>query len=232
MTYDTHVPDKLKSIQQWFGNIIGRPIDDKSRMNPVSPSGQPMEIEAANYIAPSPTLRPAQRIELYNQQYWWRLLNTMQEGFPLVTRLFGFYEFNHVIAVPYLVKYPPRHWSLSFLGDRLSRWATEEYTADDKSLIINAIELDWAFNFSFIAPELPSLSQNELKDSSSTLLQTPLYTQPHLHLFALDCDLFPFRGEFLKQTPDYWVENDFPQLVWHEQLKHYALFRTHTQDIV
>lgn len=228
--YDAKIPTQLKKTQQWFGQIIGRPIDDDSRMNPLSPTGQPMEVEAADYIAPSPTLRPAQRIQLYNQQYWWRLLNTMQEAFPLVTRLFGFYDFNRVIAVPYLVKYPPRHWSLSLIGDRLALWAEENYTADDKTLLINAIKLDWAFNYCFIAPELPPISSEQLPNDSSTLLKKKIYTQTHLHLFSFDADMFKFRVEFLKQPPDYWVEHDFPELK-HDKMLFYVLFRTTTNDI-
>lgn len=228
--YDTKIPTQLKKTQQWFGQIIGRPIDDDSRMNPLSPSGQPMEVEAADYIASSPTLRPAQRIQLYNQQYWWRLLNTMQEAFPLVTRLFGFYDFNRTIAVPYLVKYPPRHWSLSLIGDRLALWAEENYSADDKPLLLNAIKLDWAFNYSFIAPELAAISSEQPPNDPSSLLKKKIYTQSHLHLFSFDADMFQFRLEFLKHPPDYWVDHDFPELK-HDKLLFYALFRTTSNDI-
>lgn len=231
MMYDTKVPIQLKKTQQWFGHIIGRPIDDDSRMNPLSPSGQPMEIEAADFIAPSPTLRPAQRIQLYNQQYWWRLLNTMQEAFPLVTRLFGFYDFNRTIAVPYLVKYPPRHWSLSLIGDRLSQWAEDNYTAEDKTLVLDAIKLDWSFNYCFIAPELPSLSTEQSSTiDPNNLLKKKVYTQPHLHLFSFDADMFQFRAEFLKHPPDYWMDHDFPELK-HGKVNFYCLFRTLNNDI-
>jgi hypothetical protein len=231
MTYDAKLPSQLKKTQQWFGQIISRPIDADSRMNPLSPSGQPMEVEAADYITPSPTLRPAQRIQLYNQQYWWRLLNIMQEGFPLVTRLFGFYDFNRTIAVPYLTKYPPRHWSLSLLGDRLSLWAKENYSANDKPLVINAIELDWAFNYSFIAPELPPFSSEPTSaNDHSSLLKKKLYTQPHVHLFTFDSDMFEFRNEFLKHPPEYWIEHDFPELK-HDKPLFYVLLRTPNNDI-
>lgn len=154
MTYDTKVPIKLKKIQHWFGSIIGRPIDEDSRMNPLSPSGNPMELEAYDFIKPSPTLRPAQRIQIYNQQYWWRLINHMHESFPLVIRLFGYHDFNRTIAIPYLVSYPPTHWSLNQLGDKLPQWVEEEYQADDKQLVYDAVRVDWAFSHSFVAAEL------------------------------------------------------------------------------
>ena len=228
MTYDTQVPETLKKTQQWFGSIIGRPIDENSYMNPISPSGQPMEHEAKDYIAPSPTMQPAQRIQLYNQQYWWRLLSTLQESFPLVTRLFGFRDFNQVLAIPYLVKYPPNHWSLAFLGERFMRWVDEEYNEGDKALIQDAVHLDWAFGDSFIVaqkePILPTTLPKE--GDPSSLLERTLYLQDHVHLFDWKYDLLAFRAAFLEQTPDYWLENDFPPLKKETDKRYYfVLFR-------
>lgn len=214
MTYDEKVPLQLKREQQWFGAIIGRPIDEDSRMNPVSPTGQLMEEEAALHIAPSPTLRPAQRIQIYNQQYWWRLLNTLHESFPLVTRLFGYFDFNRTIGIPYLTKYPPRHWSLALLGDRLSQWCLEDYHAPDKKLVVQAIELDWAFSHSFIVGAVVPLNSEQMaaQDGSEAVFDKVLYLQPYVHLFEYSYDLFKYRLDFLLQDPDYWLNHEFPIL--------------------
>lgn len=227
-----NVPPALKKEQQWFGSIIGRPIDEDSRMNPISPSGQPMEEEAALHIAPSPTLRPAQRIQIYNQQYWWRLLNTLHESFPLVTRLFGYFDFNRTVGIPYLTKYPPRHWSLSFLGDRLLQWCLEEYQAPDKDLIHHAIELDWAFAYSFIAPINPPLKaeQQALQSGAEAILSNLLYLQPSVFLFELEHDLFKYRTDFLEHEPDHWMHHEFPVL---DSIApyYYILFRSQDSNI-
>ncbi|MCE5319184.1 MAG: DNA-binding domain-containing protein, partial [Parachlamydia sp.] len=151
MTYDSKVPTPLKETQQWFGSIIARPVDGNSCMDPISPSGQPIQVEASQYIRPSPTLQPAQRIQIYNQQYWWRLLNALQESFPLVTRLFGCHDFNISIGMPYLQKYPPCHWTLNVLGDNLPAWVEEYYSDDDRKLIRDAALIDCAFCHSFTA---------------------------------------------------------------------------------
>lgn len=226
MTYDERVPLLLKREQQWFGLIIGRPIDADSRMDPISPTGCLMEEEAAEHIVPSPTLRPAQRIQIYNQQYWWRLLNTLHESFPLLTRLFGYFEFNQVIGIPYLTKYPPRHWSLGLLGDRLPQWCREDYDAPDKGLVSHAAELDWAFSSSFTSNAGVPLTQSEVAtpDDAAVLLDKTLYTQPYIHLFAWDYDLFKYREDFLKQDCGYWINNDFPVLE-HSRAYYFILYR-------
>lgn len=208
------IPKDLQLTQDWFASIITRPISPDSEMEMTSPSGRPMEVEAAKYIAPSPTMQPHRRIELYNQQYWWRLLTVMHETFPLVTRLFGYYEFNQEIAIPYLQKYPPKDWSLVHLGKDLPIWIQEEYTAKDKKLVHDAANLDWAFNEAFIIGELPPLNLANLpnSDNPDSLLTTPLYLQPHINLFTWNCDLFVFRNAFLDKDPDFWLDNDFPKL--------------------
>lgn len=211
---DIPIPVDLLAAQNWFASIITRPISDDSCMDLVSPAGCPMEHEAAIYIAPSPTMQPHQRIELYNQQYWWRLITTMHETFPLVTRLFGYHGFNQEISVPYLMKYPPKHWSLITLGKDLTKWVDENYHANDKKLIYDAASLDWAFNDSFIAQQLKPLNLSNLPSSrdEENLLIITMRLQPHIYLFEWNYDLFSFRNAFLDHDPDYWIENDFPEL--------------------
>ena len=228
MNFDTKVPNYLKREQLWFGQIIGRPIDEDSQMNPISPSGELMEIEAAEHIVPSPTLRPAERIQIYNQQYWWRLLNTLHDLYPLVTRLFGYRDFNRLIAIPYLIKYPPNHWSLTYVGDRLPQWIEEEYVGDDKKLVYEAALVDWAFTDSFVAASTSPLTNEDLTKLQDS--DEKLYTQPHLRLFAAEYDIFCYRSNFLKEDPEYWLNHDFPELNRSKE-QYFILYRNKENDI-
>lgn len=213
MTFDKLVPPPLKKTQQWFASIITRPIDEDNRMIRVSPTGIPMEQEAPLYITPNSALRSDERIQIYNQQYWWRLLTNMQEGFPFLSRLFGFYAFNQMICFPYLQKYPPNHWSLNALGDRLCQWIEEEYTDNDKTLIYNVARVDWAFGNAFVAAALEMAEQGKSNQK--------LCLQPYVHLFELPYDLFQLRKEFMKQEHEYWLNNEFPILIHHPEGKSY-----------
>ncbi len=230
--FDPHVPQKLKKTQIWFASIITRAIDESSHMNPISPSGVPMTEEAKHYVAPSPTLKPHQRIELYNQQYWWRLLSTLHEIFPLVTRLFGYAAFNQTIGFPYLEAYPPNHWSLNPLGSRLPQWIQESYQGDDQDLILHAAQIDSAFNDAFLTEQFPPLDMSQLPNPQdiSSILPLPLKLQPHIQLFKLPYDLFSFRFEMLKEGGDYWVDHEFPEI----DKKHdfyFVLYRNQNNDV-
>lgn len=219
------VPPVLKSTQEWFAGVITNPLENNERIQTFSPYGTLIAEESARYIIPSPTLKPHRRIEIYNQQYWWRLLNTLHQNFPILTRMFGYQAFNQKIGVPFLSVYPPDHWSLTVLGERLPAWISESYQDKDRSLLHNAAALDWAFTASYIAPESPPLDLSLLltKDPES-LLECTFYLQPSIRIFAWNYDLLTFRQTFLSKEVDYWLENSFPELAT-DKLYRFVLFR-------
>ena len=216
--FDESAPSKLKTTQQWFASIITRPIDVNSHMNPISPSGVDMEEEAFEFIIPSPRLRPAQRIQLYNQQYWWRLFTILQDSFPLLTRLFGYSDFNQLIATPYLTKFPPNSWSLAHLGDTLPLWVEKFYTENDRTLVLDVAHLDASLNEAFYTKHFNTLAKD------TDLNTKTLYLQPHIYLHQFRYHLFNFRNEMLKQEVDYWLDHDFPKLP-HDKEHFFIVFR-------
>lgn len=225
--YDEQAPYNLSSTQEWFASVITRELDENGDSQSLSPKGMYLEEEAAKYVVPSPTLKPDKRVQIYNQQYWWRLLKTLHDNFPLVTRLFGYQSFNQEIAIPYLLRYPPYHWSLSIVGERLPHWIKEEYKALDLPLIRNAADLDWAFHACFLNPQKPPLNVELLtkEQDSSKLLTCTFYLQPYVFLFKWDYDLLAFREAFVAHDVDYWIDHDFPPLL-KEQTYYFVLYRS------
>lgn len=230
MIYDEKVPLLLREEQEWFGSIIGRPIDVENRINPFSPSGRSMDIEAAEHIAPSPTLQSIERIQIYNQQYWWRLLNTLHESFPFTVRLFGYFNFNQMIGFPYLMKYRPVHWSLAFLGDRIVQWCVEEYIWNGKQMVKDALEIDWAFTASFVCKSLEPLTSEQLTEQGEAIFSKTLYIQPSIFLFEHGYNLFQYRLKLLEHDCDYWISNGLPIMDRSKRYFH-VLYRNKNNDI-
>jgi Putative DNA-binding domain len=220
------VPYTLQTTQEWFAQTITRRLDKKNHIQRRTSSGILIAEEAARYVVPSPTLRSEQRMQIYNQQYWWRLLNTLHTNFPLVTRLFGYQAFNEEIGIPYLIKFPPDHWSLTRMGERLPQWIQSHYLKPDQQLIFHAATLDWAFAASFIASQHALLDPTILTSMPpEQLLSQTFYLQPHVYLLQWDYDLLSFREAFLKQEVDYWLHHRFPVLK-KEIDSIYILYRT------
>ena len=124
----------FKETIEWFGGVLLKPLDPESRLIHTSETEK-----ADHYITLSPTLEPVSRIEIYAQQYWWRLFAILQDHFPTLTRLFGLEGFNEKIATPYLVKNPPKHWNINLLGDDLVDYLVAHYTENDAPLILAAV---------------------------------------------------------------------------------------------
>ncbi|HRD55787.1 MAG TPA: putative DNA-binding domain-containing protein [Parachlamydiaceae bacterium] len=225
MIFDSKVPSELKKIQKWFASIITRPLDEKNEIMPISPSGKPIVQEAKQFIIKSPSLKPFERIQIYNQQYWWRLLAILHDNFPLTVRLFGYYEFNQQIGFPYLTAYPPCHWSLNLLGKNLSKWMEESYKEEDKVLVSNAVLADYAYIDCFFAEQKKTADFASLVQNGEELCSLQLKLQPHVRLFEFPFDLFTFRTAMLKEDPNYWLEHKFPKLK--KGKFHFILYRDH-----
>lgn len=202
--YDPKVPPRLKATQEWFGKIISSPLVADSKISELTPSGGNIKEEAEARISPSPTLKPYERIQLYNQQYWWRLISNMQDTFPFIVRLFGYTDFNDTIATPYLIAYPPSHWSLDVLGSNLPKWISDSYHANDKQLVHDAALLDIFYLSLFFKPLLKVLSEDQF-DST-------IYLQPHVTFLEFPYEIVAFRDAMLEQEPDHWIDNPFPEL--------------------
>lgn len=197
-------PEALHHLQNWFGSIIAQPLAENGGIRKLTPRRKPIKEEAKLFIIKSPTLDPHQRIELYNQQYWWRLINTLNDFFPFLTRLFGYSNLSEKILIPYLLAHRPVHWSLNSIGDQLPEWIQKNYKDTDKQLVHDASILDRAFHQVFFFGLRPSADENSL--------DLPLYLQPHVSLYRFPYQLFGFRREMMTQPPEYWVDHDFPKL--------------------
>lgn len=191
----------LFEIQKWFGVLISQPLQADNLIPQTTPFGTEIEEEARKHIAPSPSMKPFKRLELYHQQYWWRLLKCLQQNFPTLARLYGYERFNLEIGIPYLSQNPPSHWALCRLGQTLPNWFK------DKDLERDAARLDAAAQASFWSEE-----KRPADLSSEDTIRKKLLLQPHVHLFELGGDLFTFRETLLSEDVSYWRDHPFPEI--------------------
>lgn len=224
--FDQKVPLSLREIQKWFASIITIPLQKDNKLPCHDSTGNEIAETSKQYILPGPKLKSHERIELYHQQYWWRLIEVMQENFPALTRLFGYESFNQTIAIPYIHAHPASHYSLSRLGDKLSTWIQKCYKGTDKTLVLEFAKIDWAANKSFWVKNLPLIPSSFPMEK---IVFTPLTLQPHVFLFSLKADLFTFRDEFLSKDVEHWSQNPFPDFKVEES--YFVLYRSLHNDI-
>lgn len=221
-------PQHLTHMQHWFADIITTPLDQEEKISPFSKSGRSVIEEAELWIKKSPTLKPHQRIEIYNQQYWWRLFHNLKDDFPFLSRLFPIKEFQETIARPYLEKYPPSHFSLTEVGRHLSQWFIEDYKGNNREYLSTIAHIDYAYNFIYSAKKGESIAHID----KEKLFLMQLTLSPQVALFTFNGKLFSLREEMLKQPHNYWHTNPFPKLNEAKNKFYYLLFRNYSNVIL
>lgn len=213
--YDQTVPDTLRCTQEWMAQQITTPLSGQYKL-PHNKQGEALvKDEACEWIRPSPTLAPHECLELYSQQYWWRMLRTLEDQYPLTRRILGGAIWNTQVAVPYLNANIPRHWSLYTIDDRLLDYLQNTPCGAHPEFTYDTARLDYAYLHVMHLAHNKPLSSIEGQDQLEELFQSTLYTQPHLFLLEFPCDLLAFRREVLDtsgENKNYYLTAPLPTL--------------------
>ncbi|HEV3271012.1 MAG TPA: putative DNA-binding domain-containing protein [Candidatus Methylacidiphilales bacterium] len=176
----------LRAIQRAFAAGIMRPLTAARRMEPKWVDGQSARKAAAAFIKPNDRLSSFERLEIYNKQYWFRLLDCLYEDFPGLRTVIGEKRF-HDLSVAYLTKYPSNSHALRDLGNRLEKFLRNEpeWVAPHETLARDIVRLEWAHIVAFDGEALPPLEIDALLDGRDPA-RLRLAFQPYITF--LDCD--------------------------------------------
>src|SRR5947209_6251579 len=98
---------ELQDLQRLTASVVMRPLGRGMRTDKTWTDGRPTAAVAQSFIKPNDRLSSFQRIEIYNRQYWFRLIDCMYEDYPGVRAILGQRKFNRLVRA-YLKKYPSR----------------------------------------------------------------------------------------------------------------------------
>jgi hypothetical protein len=174
----------LEALQREMAAAIMLPLTPDEDMRPVASDGRPMAEIAASFIAPNSQLSPFERLEIYNRQYWYRVLSALAEDFPALRAVVGSTAFE-ALSIAYLTAHPSKSFSLRNLGSKLADWlaANPQYAGRRHRLAVDVTRIEWAFVESFDNADHDPLTLEQIAtlDASSRLA-----LQPHLQLITLD----------------------------------------------
>jgi hypothetical protein len=174
----------LIEVQRAMAAAVMMPLTADEDMQRVAPDGRDMNAVAETFIAPNNRLTAFERLELYNRQYWYRLLDALAEDFRALREVIGHTRFE-ALSIAYLNDHPSRSFALRNLGDSLVEWMTAhtERTGRRHRLALDVARLEWAFVESFDNAEYEPLSLSQIASLSG---ESRLALQPHVRLLALD----------------------------------------------
>jgi hypothetical protein len=173
----------LLEFQRRMAADVMFPLTADESMREVRGDGSSMSDHAAAYIKPNRHLSPFERLEIYNRQYWFRVLSALTEDFPALEAVIGREQFE-ILARTYLAAHPSRSFTLRNLGSRLPLWlaAHPQYAGSSPELAIDVARLEWAYAEAFDLAEADPLNAEQLSQLDET---ARIWLQPHLQLLAL-----------------------------------------------
>jgi hypothetical protein len=186
----------LEQLQRTFFELIKEPLTSKDRMRVRTADGRSIKALAEKLITPSDRLTSFERLELYSQGYWSRILETFDQDFPGLRTIVGQPRFDR-LARGYLADCPPDSFDLNRLGNRLEAWLTEHprYAHYRQRVALDMVRLEWAKIEAANSGEYPRLTATDLASQSANIDATPLGAtlgedpaialQPYLRLLQL-----------------------------------------------
>src|SRR5258708_1324067 len=72
----------LLELQRRMAEDVRRPLTADFEMRDTTDDGASVGAIAASYISPNDRLSSFERLEIYNRQYWFRLISAVSEDFP------------------------------------------------------------------------------------------------------------------------------------------------------
>jgi len=146
---------------------------------------------AETFIAPNDRLTSFDRIEIYNKQYWFRLIDVLYDDYPGVYAVIGRTKFNLLIK-EYLTAHPSRSFTLRNLGRHLAEFidGRRDICGKNWKPAYDMARFEWAQILAFDDPALPPLGIDDFLGANPNKLRLGL--QPYISLLELDYPLDDF----------------------------------------
>ncbi len=178
-----------------------RPLTPQWGMQKRWTDGTPMISVASEFIKPNDRLTSFERLEIYNRQYWYRVLDCLYDDYPGLRAIVGERKFMK-LAKAYLTRHPSESYTLRNLGNRLEQFLRDEpdWCAPREELAIDMVRFEWAQVVAFDGPSKEPLTPDDILDTPPSKLKLAL--QPYISLLELNFAVDDFLIAVKKQETD------------------------------
>jgi hypothetical protein len=173
----------LLELQRRMSEDVMRPLSADFHMQTTTDDGRSTAAIAEGYIKPNDRLSSFDRLEIYNRQYWFRIITAVAEDFPALNAVLGSEAFDELVLA-YLRENPSSSFTLRNLGSRLPEWLQNhaEFTSGNHDLAMDIARLEWAYVEAFDRAAIPPVNGADFAGFDG---ETKLSLQPHLQLLDL-----------------------------------------------
>ena len=190
----------LLELQRRMSQDVMRPLTHDFAMQATTEQGLPLAEVAAGYVKPNSLLTSFERLEIYNRQYWFRVIGAVSEDFPALNVVLGQEKFDSMVLA-YLRENPSTSFSLRNLGARLPAWLASytELAGPQHALAVDIARLEWAYIEAFDGASVVPLGWDDFAGLGK---ESTLRLQPHLQLLDLQYPVDEVVLAVRKLTPE------------------------------
>jgi hypothetical protein len=191
----------LLALQRQMARAVMTPLTASERMRTIAPDGRSLRRVASQIIKPNSRLSSFERLEIYNRQYWFRVLSGFAEDFPGLRAVLGGRRFD-ALAKAYLADCPSQSFTLRNLGSRLEAWLRthQRWAGLRQNLAIDMARLEWADIEAFDGKMETPLNAQDLAGANPSNLRLRL--QPFVSLLGLSYPVDDLLLEVRKYVDD------------------------------
>lgn len=168
----------LATLQRQVARAVMTPLTRGERMERRSSA------VANRIIKANDRLTSFERLEIYNRQYWFRVLDGFSDDFPGLRAILGDRRFD-AVAKAYLTDCPSRSFTMRDLGSRLEWWLRKHprYAGGRLQLSLDMVRLEWAEIEAFDSASQTAITADSLARANPATLKLRL--QPYIWLLDL-----------------------------------------------
>jgi hypothetical protein len=183
--------EELQDLQRLTLRAVIRPLTNDDDTQPIWFDGRDAHQAIGEFIKPNDRLTSFERLEIYNRQYWYRLIDIMYEDWPGLRAVVGDRAFNFLIRA-YLDRYPSKSFSFRELGRNMPRFLEEQpHWGSPRQLMAQDVaRFEWAQTIAFDEPACEAITVDDLLGRDPATMTVSL--QPYITLLELSYPLDKF----------------------------------------
>lgn len=166
----------LADTQRIFWRLISAPEGVRAGLAAVAEREPVLRSGLQGWIRGDDRLGATERLEVYSNMYFVRLLDCLAEDYPALHSVIGHEKF-HRLAADYLAAHPSRHPSLRMLGGALGEFLATHPLATEWPYLADLARFEWALLEAFDAADVSPIPQDRLRAA-------PAEAWPHARLLV------------------------------------------------
>ncbi|MFN0207323.1 MAG: putative DNA-binding domain-containing protein [Planctomycetota bacterium] len=131
----------LRELQRWMRELLE--TRGLGEMTDSSADSQKQQLQILGAVAPSNTLRPEQRVDIYSKMYVYRLVDVLTSDFRAVAYAAGEHAWYHLTR-DYIKSHPSRNQNLNFFNAAFPAYLKTRRDLKHYQFLAELASLEWA----------------------------------------------------------------------------------------